>query len=115
MLTAFVLLCGILSLSVIAENIIRHQCGTEATFYKIASNHALNNGDNTVTLTTSEGVSGCIEFCVKNESCKAFNYKTISPVESICEPLSNDRNTKDVVARERWSYYDKGSFSSQVG
>eukprot|EP00795_Rhopilema_esculentum_P000362 gene362-10023_t len=115
MLAAFVLLCGILSLSVTAENIIRHQCGTEATFYKIASNHSLNNGDNTVTLTTSEGVSGCIEFCVKNESCKAFNYKTISPVESICELLSNDRNTKDVVAREGWSYYDTGSFSSQVG
>ncbi|XP_065059432.1 uncharacterized protein LOC135686947 isoform X2 [Rhopilema esculentum] len=115
MLAAFVLLCGILSLSVTAENIIRHQCGTEATFYKIASNHSLNNGDNTVTLTTSEGVSGCIEFCVKNESCKAFNYKTISPVESICELLSNDRNTKDVVAREGWSYYDTGSFSSQIG
>ncbi|XP_065053606.1 uncharacterized protein LOC135682574 isoform X2 [Rhopilema esculentum] len=106
----------ILSLNVNAENIVRHSCGTEGTFYKIASNYALNEA-NAATKTTSEGVLGCIEFCVKNESCKAFNYKKVSPVESLCELLQNDRNTKetDVAPRDGWSYYDTGLYSSQIG
>ena len=106
---------SIFSLTVDAENIVRHSCGTEGTFYKIASNYAVNEA-NAETKMTSEGVLGCIEFCVKNESCKAFNYKKVSLVESLCELLQNDRNTKetDVAPRDGWSYYDTGLYSSQV-
>ncbi|XP_065052619.1 uncharacterized protein LOC135681903 isoform X1 [Rhopilema esculentum] len=106
----------ILSLNVKAENIVRHSCGTEGTFYKIASNYALNEA-NAAIKTTSQGVLGCTEFCLKNESCKAFNYKKVSPVESLCELLQNDRNTKetDVAPRDGWSYYDTGLYSSQIG
>ena len=113
--------CGIL-LAILAniaciysENIVRHECGAQATFYKVASNYAMNDVAK-ITKTTNDGYMGCIDHCIEYPMCKAFNYKAMVNDIGICELLHKDRTTnpKDVVSRTGWNYYDTGLFSSQV-
>ena len=105
----------IVSDNVIAENIVRHACNTQATFYKIASNYSMNDA-NKITNATSDGYMGCVDLCIEYPLCKAFNYKAVKTNEAICELLHKDRTTNpnDIVSRAGWNYYDTGLFASQV-
>ena len=98
-----------------AENIVRHACNTQATFYKIASNYSMNDA-NKITNTTSDGYMGCVDLCIEYPLCKAFNYKAVKTNEAICELLHKDRTTNpnDIVSRSGWNYYDTGLYSTQV-
>ena len=97
------------------ENIVRHDCNTQATFYKVASNYAMLDTANT-TNTTNDGYMGCVDLCIEYPLCKAFNFKAVSKDDAICELLHKDRTTNpnDVISRSGWSYYDTGLFTSQV-
>ena len=97
------------------ENIVRHDCNTQATFYKVASNYAMLDTANT-TNTTNDGYMGCVDLCIEYPFCKAFNFKAVSKDDGICELLHKDRTTNpnDVISRSGWSYYDTGLFTSQV-
>ena len=114
-----VLLCQLTMLSgfkcIYAENIVRHACNTQATFYKIASNYSMNDA-NKITNTTSDGYMGCVDLCVECPLCKAFNYKAVKTNEAICELLHKDRTTNPngIVSKAGWNYYDTGLLASQV-
>ena len=97
------------------ENIVRHECGVQATFYKVASNYAMIDVGN-MTNATNDGCMGCVDLCIEYPMCKAFNYKAVKSDSGICELLHKDRTTNpnDVVSRKGWNYYDTGLFSSQV-
>ncbi len=99
----------------IAENIIRHSCGSEVEFYRIASDHALAD-QMSFTFESTTGLTGCIDACVGNSTCKAFNAKKITENNAQCELLPNDRNTNaaGIVARAGWHYYDTGLYASKV-
>ena len=100
---------------VTCENIVRHACNTQATFYKIASNYFMNDA-NKITNATSDGYMGCVDLCIEYPLCKAFNYKAVKTKEAICELLHKDRTTNpnDIVSKAGWNYYDTGLFASQV-
>ena len=100
---------------VICENIVRHDCNTQAKFYKVASNYAMLDATN-ITNTTNDGYMGCVDLCIEYPLCKAFNFKAVNNDDAICELLHKDRTTNpnDVISRNGWSYYDTGLFTSQV-
>ena len=112
--SAFVILTVTIA-SIHGENIVRDHCGVQARFYKVASNFAMNEAGN-ITKLTSDGYMGCVDLCIDYPLCKAFNFKSITNADSVCELLHKDRTThaNDVVSRNGWSYYDTGLFSSQV-
>lgn len=94
------------------ENIVRHAFNnTQATFYKVASNYAMND-DRNISRVASSGLTNCIDFCVEYTPCKAFNYKAGKKDESNCELLQKDqaKNAQDIVPRPGWSFYDTGHF-----
>ena len=100
---------------VYCANIVRDQCDVQARFYKVASNFAMNEAGN-ITKSTNDGYMGCVDLCIDYPLCKAFNFKSITNADSVCELLHKDRTThpNDIVSRNGWSYYDTGLFSSQV-
>ena len=104
------LICTFISIN--ATNIVRNSCGIQAAFYKITSDHAMQIA-NTVQKKSNGDVTGCVDFCVENYTCKAFNYKKST---KICELLHYDRNEKatSVNPKTGWNYYDTGLYSSQV-
>ena len=110
--------CGLMTAyfhEVCCANIIREECNVQARFYKVASNFAMNDTVS-MTNTTSEGYMGCVDLCIDYPLCKAFNFKSITNADSVCELLHKDRTThpNDIISRNGWSYYDTGLFSSQV-
>ena len=68
------------------------------------------------TKETNVGLSGCVDLCTEDNTCKSFNYKRSETSNTICELLTDDRNTKadKIVAKAGWDYYDTGLFRSQV-
>eukprot|EP00112_Aurelia_sp_Birch-Aquarium-sp1_P007965 Seg187.6 transcript_id=Seg187.6/GoldUCD/mRNA.D3Y31 product="hypothetical protein" protein_id=Seg187.6/GoldUCD/D3Y31 len=96
------------------QNIVRHACGSQAEFFKIAPNHVMDIAK--TTKETSDGLSGCVDLCTEDNTCKSFNYKRSETSNTICELLTDDRNTKadKIIAKAGWDYYDTGLFSSQV-
>ena len=94
------------------QNIVRQSCGIQAPFYKIANDHAMKSMHAILTQATSSLV-GCLDLCVEQQNCKAFNFKrsTLS-----CQLLKVDRNTNaiDIEAKAGWDYYDSGLYSSNV-
>lgn len=98
-----------------SENIVRHACNSQATFFKVATNYSMNDNGK-VTKTTSNSLIGCVDLCFQYPLCKAFNYKSVTTEESTCELLQKDRITSpnDIVPRGGWSFYDTGLFSTQV-
>ena len=96
------------------QNIVRHACGSQAELFKIASNHIMDIAK--TTKETSNGLSGCVDLCTEDNTCKSFNYKRSETSNTICELLTEDRNTKadKIVAKTGWDYYDTGLFRSQV-
>ena len=99
----------------VAQNIIRHACGIDAEFFKIAADSAMTDAAS-YTFDTNDGLFGCIDVCTANDTCKAFNTKALSNDTRKCELLRFDRNTNpnDITARIGWAYYDTGAYSSQV-
>ncbi len=98
-----------------AQNIVRNACQTEATFYKIASGHAMVDAKSFI-FESSAGITGCIDGCIENKTCHAFNTKKLQAGGAMCELLPTDRNTKpnDIVAKVGWNYYDTGLYASKV-
>ena len=97
------------------ENVERHMCNMQATFYKVASNYSMTDARN-ISKHTTEGLLGCLDFCIELNFCKAFNFKKVKENDAVCELLRKDRTTSasDIIPRKGWSYYDTGPFMSQV-
>ncbi|XP_065054059.1 uncharacterized protein LOC135682899 isoform X3 [Rhopilema esculentum] len=100
-----------LSLLVLARcrRVFKGTCGSEATFYRIANDHILD--EEPIAKNVTSDLVECIDLCVSVEKCVAMNTHKRNDSKVDCHLLKDDHMSKPrkMIAKKGWNFYDTGS------
>ena len=99
------------SLSFLARcrRVFKGTCGSEATFYRIANDHILD--EQPIAKNVTNDLVECIDLCVSVSKCVAMNTHKRSDSKIDCHLLKDDHMSKPrkMIAKKGWNFYDTGS------
>lgn len=105
----YILICLIFSIIFVTRTrrISKTSCSSEAAFYRVASDHVLD--EEPVSRNVTDDLFECIDICVELPKCVAINVRQHSKVD--CHTLKDDRMSKPnkIIAKKGWSLYDTGT------
>ncbi|XP_065054061.1 neurexin-4-like [Rhopilema esculentum] len=99
------------------RRVFKGTCGSEATFYRIANDHILD--EEPIAKNVTSDLVECMDLCVNVAKCVAMNTHKRTDSKIDCHLLKDDHMSmpRKVTAKNGWNLYDTGSkeISRKVG
>ena len=92
-----------------SRRVFQGACGGEATFYRIANDHILD--EEPIAKNVTNDLVECMNLCVNVAKCVAMNTHKRSDNKIDCHLLKDDHLSmpRKVTAKNDWNLYDTGS------
>ena len=92
-----------------ARRISKGTCGSDAVFYRVATNYILD--EEPISKNITKDLNDCVDICIELPTCIAINLRKRQDSTAECHLLKDDHASKPnkLKAKNGWSLYFTGS------